>query len=121
AIPDYEEATKLDPKDAAAFFERASAYRSKADLERAKQALESTLKLAPKVTFAIEALAEVNNLIAKKSAPPPAPTVPAALPAAPALPPAPACLATRDHLMIVVPGSARIPVIVWFICSRFAN
>ena len=75
---DFSEAIKLNPNYAAAYLNRANAWRAKKDLDHAKQDYEAALKLKPDLAPATKGLDEVTKMIAKKAA--------TAVPATPASP-----------------------------------
>jgi tellurite resistance protein TerC len=70
ALADFSEAVELDPRFADAFVNRANVYRAKDDLERARKDFESALKLDPEFASAKEALDQVYDLMAKRTATP---------------------------------------------------
>jgi tetratricopeptide (TPR) repeat protein len=115
ALADFSKAIELDPKFAEAFVNEAKAYREKQELDRAKQDLETALRLNPQLASAKEALAEVERLIAERSAPPAQAAPPAPAPAAPVT------YASPDRLTVVAIGLALIVFIVWFFWLKRAK
>lgn len=115
ALADFSKAIELDPKFADAFVNEAKAYREKQELDRAKQDLETALRLNPQLASAKEALAEVESLIAERSARPAEAAPPAPAPAGPAT------YASPDRLTVSAVGLALIAFIVWFFWLKRAK
>jgi tetratricopeptide (TPR) repeat protein len=109
ALADFSKAVELDQKFAGFRLDRANAFRAKQDFEQARRDLEAALSLDPHLSSAKKLLDEVNTHIAKSIAAPPA-----APPISPAEPAAPRAFATPDRLFVVAIGLALIAFIVWF-------